>query len=74
MMFSISSFLKHIKSNTIGMLPINIASFTKKGLTKNLKVNKAKYDYYKFRFLTYKNSKSTKTNYKIIKDLMDNLI
>ena len=56
------------------MQPINIVSFTKKDLTKNLKVNKAKYDYYKFRFLTYKNSKPTKPNYKIIKDLMDNSI
>ena len=28
---------------------------------------------YKFKFLTYKNSKPTKPNYKIIKDLMDQL-
>ena len=53
------------------MRPINIASFKKKDLVKNLKVNKAKYDHYKFKFLTYKNSKPTKPNYKIIKDLME---
>ena len=42
-------------------------------LVQNLKVDKDKYDRYKFKFLTYKNSKPTKPNYKIIKDLMDQL-
>ena len=59
------------QANSIGTQPINIASYKKKNLTKNLKINKAKYDYYKFKFLTYKNSGPTKPNYKIIKDLMD---
>ena len=61
------------QANLIGMRPINIASFKNKKLIKNLKIDKAKYDRYKFKFLTYKNSKPTKPNYKIIKDLMDQL-
>ena len=42
--------------------------------SKNLKIDKAKYDRYKFKFLTYKNSNISKYNYKIIKELMDRRI
>ena len=40
----------------------------------DLRNKKDVYENYKFRFLTYKNSKITKPNYKIIKDLMDRSI
>ena len=62
------------QANIIGMRPINISSFEKKNLTKNLKIDKTKYDCYKYKFLTYKNSKPAKPNYKIIEDLMDQSI
>ena len=62
------------QAGSIGMRPINIGSFKNKKMIKNLKIDKAKYDRYKFKFLTYKNSKPTKPNYKIIKDLMDQSI
>ena len=49
------------QANLIGMRPINILSFKKKNLTKNLKIDKAKYDFYKYEFLTYKKFKAGKT-------------
>ena len=60
--------------NLIGMRPINIASFENSFLIKNLKINKAKYDLYKFKFLTYKKANSKKPNHEIIKELMDKSI
>jgi len=56
------------------MLPLDITSFKKKDIFKNFKVNIAKYDSYKFKYLTYKNLKSEKPNYKIIEELMDKSI
>jgi len=70
---------KHMKtlilqSKLTGMELINIASIDKKKLIRNLSVSKKKYDLYKFKYLTYKNSKSTKFNHQIIKELMDGLV
>ena len=57
------------------MRPINIASFKNKKLIKNLKIDKAKYDRYKYKFLTSKNIKNQKkANYEIIGDLMNKYI
>ena len=61
-------------SNLIGMRRINIASFESSFLIKNLKINKAKYDLYKFKLLTFKKASSEKPNHEIIKELMDKLI
>ena len=63
-----------VQANLAGMKPINIASIEKKNLIKNLKVNKAKYDSYKFKYLTYKNVNSETPNHKIIQELMDQSI
>ena len=63
-----------LMSNLIGMRPINTASFESSFLIKNLKINKAKYDLYKFKFLTYKKANSEKPNHEIIKELMDKSI
>ena len=63
-----------LMGNLIGMRPINIASFESSFLIKNLKINKAKYDLYKFKFLTYKKANSEKPNHEIIKELMDKSI
>ena len=62
------------QANLLGLKPINIASFKKKKLSENLRINRAKYDRYKPKFLTYKNSNISKSNYKIIKELMDRRI
>tara|TARA_B100001123_G_C15336108_1_gene1032872 strand:+ start:975 stop:2216 length:1242 start_codon:yes stop_codon:yes gene_type:complete len=58
----------------IGAKPINIESYKKEDLLSNLKVNKAKYDLYKYSYLTYKNANPINPNYKIIKRLMDEQI
>ena len=63
-----------LQSKLTGMELINIASIDKKKLIRNLSVSKKKYDLYKFKYLTYKNSKSTKFNHQIIKELMDGLV
>ena len=60
-----------LQSKLTGMETINIASIDKKKLIRNLSVNKKKYDLYKFKYLTYKNSKPIKFNHQIIKELMD---
>lgn len=63
-----------LQANLIGMKPINI-SLTEKGfLIKNFKVNKSKYDLYKYKCLTYKNKNFIKPNYKIISTLMKSQI
>ena len=52
---------------------INIASINKKELIDNLKVNKKKYNLYKYKYLTYKSSKPMKFNHEILRDLMDGI-
>ena len=63
-----------VQANLIGMRPINIAAINKADLFENLKVNKNKYDLYKFGFLTHKDINSEKPNHKIIQEIMDKSI
>lgn len=63
-----------LQANLIGMKPIDITSTKKRNLIRNLKINKPKYDSYKFKYLTYKNAKLPKPNHKIIEELMDKSI
>lgn len=62
------------QANFTGAKPIDITSIKKNFLNSNLKVNKAKYDLYKFKYLTYKSAKPAKPNYKIFEELMDKSI
>ena len=50
---------------------IDFTSIKKKDLIWNLKVNKVRYDLYKYKFLTYRNAKPVKPNHKIIEELMN---
>ena len=58
----------------IGVKPIDIAFVKKRKIIKNLKVKKDKYNFYKFNYLTYKNIKHEKPNYKTIGKLIDTKI
>ena len=78
MLFIYSSWYKKDK-NYIGNLfyltklleskAINIDKYTDKQIFNSLYFNKKKYDLYKYKYLTHKNTENT-PNYKIIKDLI----
>lgn len=64
---SIFSHSKHT-----GKSPIDICKINKKKIVKNLTINKSKYKYYKYKYLTPKNKTVEKIpNYKIIGDFIE---
>ena len=59
-------------SNKIGHKPIDICKFNKKKIMESLTINKTKYRYYKYKYLTPKNKTVEKIpNYKIIGDFIE---
>ena len=60
------------QSKNIGHKPINICKFNKKKIMESLTINKSKYKYYKYKYLTSKNKTVEKIpNYKIIGDFIE---
>jgi hypothetical protein len=69
-----SGELKNIfrQSKNTGKSPIDICKINKKKIMKNLTINKSKYKYYKYKYLTPKNKTVEKIpNYKIIGDFIE---
>ena len=69
-----SGELKNIfsQSKNTGKSPIDICKINKKKIMKNLTINKSKYKYYKYQYLTPKNKTVEKIpNYKIIGDFIE---
>jgi len=62
------------QANFIGIKTIDFPNIKKKDLSKKLKVNKDKYNLYKYRYLTHKSKKSENPNYKFIENLMNTSI
>ena len=62
-----------LQAKILGAKTVDFATAKKKDLFKSLKVNKSKYDLYKYKFLTYKSKKLPKPIHKIIEDLMNQL-
>ena len=59
------------QSKNTGKSPIDICKINKKKIMKNLTINKSKYKYYKYKYLTPKNKTVEKIpNYKIIGDFI----
>ena len=59
------------QSKNTGKKPLDISKINKKKILKNLTVNKSKYKYYKYNYLTTKKGKvEKKPNYKIIGDFI----
>jgi hypothetical protein len=71
----VSNGIKNIllQAKILGAKTVDFATAKKKDLFKSLKVNKSKYDLYKYKFLTYKSKKLPKPIHKIIEDLMNQL-
>jgi hypothetical protein len=60
------------QSKNTGKSPIDICKINKKKIMKNLTINKSKYKYYKYQYLTPKNKTVEKIpNYKIIGDFIE---
>ena len=60
------------QSKNIGHKPIDICKFNKKRIMESLTINKSKYKYYKYQYLTPKNKTVEKIpNYKIIGDFIE---
>ena len=60
------------QSKNTGHKPIDICKFNKKKIMESLTINKSKYKYYKYQYLTPKNKTVEKTpNYKIIGDFVE---
>ena len=59
------------QAKILGIKTIDFVNFKRKDLLINLKVNKTKYDFYKYKFLTHKSKKPIKSIHKIIEDLMN---
>ena len=63
------------QSKNTGKKPIDISTVNKKKITKNLSVDKLRYKYYKYKYLTQKNKKIERVpNYKIIGELVNRSI
>ena len=62
-----------LQAKILGAKTVDFVNVKKKDLFRSLKVNKAKYDLYKYEFLTYKSKKPVKSIHKIIEDLMNQL-
>ena len=62
------------QAKILGIKTIDFVNFKKKDLLINLKVNKTKYDLYKYEFLTYKSKKSVKSIHKTVEGLMDQYV
>ena len=63
------------QSKNTGKKPLDISKINKKKILKNLTVNKSKYKYYKYNYLTPKNKTVEKIpNYKIIGNLINKYI
>lgn len=60
------------QSKNIGHDPIDICKFNKKKIMENLIINKSKYKYYKYKYLTSKNKTVEKIpNYKIVGEVIE---